>query len=52
MEGGNLLRRAGALGGVHPEPSATGLGCLRAGVVDADVACELGQPVTSRGRIR
>jgi hypothetical protein len=32
------FRRAGALSGVHPEPPATGVGRLRAGVVDADVA--------------
>ena len=38
----NLYRRATALGNVNPEPPATGFGSLRAGVVDADVAFELG----------
>ena len=40
----NLSRRAGALGGVKPEPLATGFRRLGAGVVDADVALEMGQP--------
>ena len=40
----NLYRLAGALGGVNPEPLATGVCGLRAGVVDADVAFEMGQP--------
>jgi hypothetical protein len=38
----NLYRRAGALGHEHPEPLATGFGRHSAGVVDADVAVELG----------
>src|ERR1035437_8692134 len=38
----NLFRRAGALGDVHPEPPATGFGRHRAGIVDADVAFEMG----------
>jgi hypothetical protein len=43
----NLFRRSGALGGVNPEPLATGFGRHRAGVVDADVAAKWGNPVTS-----
>src|ERR1019366_5608897 len=38
----NLYRRADTLGNIDPEPLATGIRRLRAGVVDADVACELG----------
>ena len=39
-----LYRFAGALGGVHPEPLATGVGRFRARIVDADVAFEMGHP--------
>jgi hypothetical protein len=38
----NLYRRAGALDRVNPQPPATGFGRHSAGVVDADVAVELG----------
>lgn len=38
----NRLRRDGTLGNVNPEPLATGFGRHRAGVVDADIAVEVG----------
>ena len=38
----NLSRFAGALGHEHSDAPATGIGGLRAGLVDADVAVELG----------
>ena len=44
----NLFRRADTLGSVNPESPATGVCGLRAGVVDADVADEVRQPVASR----
>ena len=52
IEGGargncNCVDRARALGGVNPEPLATGVGRFRAGVVDADVAYELGHSGSS-----
>jgi hypothetical protein len=37
----NLFRRADTLGGVNPESLATGFCGLRAGVVNANVACEI-----------
>ena len=43
----NLHWFAGALGDVHPEPPATGFRRLRTGIVDADVAFELGHSGTS-----
>jgi hypothetical protein len=40
--GWNGFRRAGVLGGVNPEPLTTGVSGHSAGVVDADVAFEMG----------
>jgi len=39
----NLHRRAGAFSNIDPEPLATGVCGLRAGIVDTDVALELSQ---------
>jgi len=47
----NLYRLVGALGHEHANAFATGVGCLSAGIVDADVAGELGQFMLPQPRI-